>query len=110
MTKAERIFKATYFECRTHVKNWGIGRNTNGRPVGYETLITKDDESVSIRTCNAVQKFIESEKRRLERNGKFGVGTPESQECNKFALEMTQATLNNHIKHIRDFQAELKAI
>ena len=110
MTKAERIFKDTYFACRKHVRDLGMKRNPDGRPIAYDTLITKDDESVSIRTCNAVQKFIESEKRRLELNGKFGIGTPESQECNKFALEMTLATLDNHIKHIRDFQAELKAI
>ena len=92
MTKAERIFKDTYFTCRKHVKDWDMKRHPDGRPVAYDTLITKDDEDVSIRTCNAVQKFIESEKRRLELNDKFGIGTPESQERNKYALEMTDSS------------------
>lgn len=110
MTKAERIFKDTYFECRKYVKDWGIERNPDGRPVAFGTLITRDDEHASIRTCNAVQKLITSESKRLDLNDKYGVGTPESQQKNRWALEMTQATLDNQIKHIRDFQAELRAI
>ena len=108
MTKAERIFRDTYFECRRHVRNWGIERNPDGRPVAYGSLIT--EEVVSIRTCNAVQKFIDAEKRRLDMNDRYGVGTEESQRFQRQALEMTQATLENQVKRIRDFEAELKAI
>ena len=110
MTKAERIFKDTYFECRKHVKTWGVERNPDGRPVAFGSLITKDTESATIRTCNAVQKLINSEARRLDMNDRYGVGTPESQKMQRDALEMTQATLDNLIKKIRDFEAELKAI
>lgn len=108
MTKAEKIFKDTYYECRKHIRDWGIERNPDGRPVAYGSLIT--ELVVSIRTCNAVQKFIDAESRRLDLNDKYGVGTEESQRFQRLALEMTQATLDNQIKKIRDFEAELKAI
>lgn len=107
MTKAERIFKDTYFECRRHIKVHGIERNSDGRPVAYGSLITED--AVCIRTCNAVQKEIDKESHRLDMNDRLGIGTSESQKFQRLALEMTQATLDNQIKNIRDFEAWLKA-
>ena len=72
-TNAERIFEDTRWECRKHIARHGFERNPDGQAVGFIGLTT-DDESVSIRTLNAVQKFINAE---LE------------------VLEMVQATLNN---------------
>lgn len=51
MTKAEKIFKDTYYECRKHIRDWGIERNPDGRPVAYGSLIT--ELVVSIRTCRS---------------------------------------------------------
>lgn len=107
MTKAEKIFKDTYYECRKQIKAFGIQRNPDGKMVGFSGLIT--ELPVSIRTCNDVKKFIDKETKRLDRNDEFGIGTQESQEFQRLALEMTHSTLDNQIKSIRDFEKWLKS-
>lgn len=90
MTKAERIFKDTYTECRLHIKRHGYEEN-----VGFNTLIIKDTESVSTRTFNAISKLIASERKSVEISEKLGIGNAT---LNRQALDMVEATLNNNIK------------
>lgn len=107
-TKAEKIFKDTYYECLHHVRTWGLEYNTNGKPVAYGSLIT--EQAVSIRTCNDVRKYMNAENKRLDMNEKYGIRTAAEQTTRRDALKMVEATLENQIESIRKFEAELKAI
>lgn len=93
-TKAERIFKDTYTECRIHVKTWGFERSKDGTAIGFNHLAT--EELTSTRTWNAIRKLIDSEKRNLEVYRKYGFEN--SYELKRFALEMVESTLNNTIQ------------
>ena len=104
MTKAERIFKDTYTECRIYTKQWGFKYNPDGRPVGFDSVMSKDAESVCIRTLNDIQRHIDRERKNIERNKKLGVYTKERLEFLSFALEMTQVTADNNRKSIREFE------
>lgn len=96
MTKAEKIFDATYRECRIHIMNWGIpDRNPNGKMIGYSGLITK--EVTSRRTWNAIQKLIDKEWENLKRDRYLEILSAERLEALESALEMTQSSLDNEI-------------
>lgn len=94
MTKAEKIFKDTYSECRIHIRHWGVELNSDGSSIGFNFLST--EEVVCNRTCNDVQKFITKESKTLELDEKLGFDVS----FQKAALGMVQATLNNTIKAI----------
>lgn len=96
MTKAERIFKDTYTECRIHAKAWGKQYNPDGSAVGFSGLIT--EEVTCKRTWNAIQKRIESEKKVLEFDKKYGILDKERLDLLEYAIEMVQSTLNNEMK------------
>lgn len=61
MTKAERIYKSTRFECKHHISVFGLDFNPNGKAVGFNNLIT--EEAISVRTINAVEKELEKDKK-----------------------------------------------
>ena len=90
MTKAEKIFNATYTDCRLHIKRHGYEEN-----VGFNALTMKDDETVCTRTINAISKLIASERKSIEISEKLGIGNTA---LNRQALNMVEATLNNVIK------------
>jgi len=108
MTKAEKIFKDTYFECMKHIRDWGLEYNENGTPIGYTGLITQ--ETVSTRTCNAVRKEAEKESKRLDMNEKYEIRTAEQQKDRREALKMVEQTIKNQEKSIKEFNDWLKAI
>ena len=93
MTKAERIFRDTYTECRLHVKAWGVERNANGKAIGFASLAT--EEVTCRRTWNEIQRFIDREKKDIEMCKKLDI---EINPVREFALEMVQETLNNYIE------------
>ena len=107
MKKAEKIFKDTYYECLQDIRAWGIRYNPNGKAVGFTGLIT--EEVVSIRTCNDFRKYMDAESKRIDMTIKYGVRTAEEMQERRDALVMVEATLDNQIEHIRDFNAWLKA-
>lgn len=90
MTKAERIFNATYTDCRLHIKIHGYEEN-----VGFNALTMNDDESVCNRTFNAISKLIASERKSIDVAEKLGIGNTT---LSRQALNMVEATLNNAIK------------
>lgn len=90
MTKAERLFKKNYYACKRHVEYHGF----NG--IGFATLECEDDDLLPTRTLNDIQKYIDSERKHLERCIQFGVG--ENIEFKMQALEMLQITLDNQRK------------
>ena len=98
MTKAEKIFKDTYTECRLHVRTWGCERN-NGKAIGFNRLAT--EEVTCRRTWNAIQKMIDNERRNFELDRRLGI---EVSEVREVGLEMVQETLNNVIRSEEEFQ------
>ena len=90
MTKAERIFKETYSECRTHIKIWGYKENS-----GFNRMAYKDNETFSKRTANAVQKLIDNERKRLELAKEIDALPIDRIAFMEQALKMVQVTLNN---------------
>lgn len=106
MTKAEKIFKDTYTECRKNAKSWGFRYNPDGRPVGFNSLVT--EEVVYTRTLNDVQKFIDRERKDLARDEKLNVLDADRLNLLKYALDMVQVTLDNNRKSNEDFERMLK--
>lgn len=103
MTKAEKIFTDTRFECRQHIKTWGYEEN-----VGFNRLTTED--LISIRTCNDVQKIIDSKRHGIQIDRKLNVSTPEKLDEEESIINMVQITLSNSRKNIEKFNEELKTI
>ena len=100
MTKAERIYRDTKYECRKHVETWGYNPDTDG---GFNRLIYKDSETVSTRTVNAVDVLLKRDKRLLENDVKNEIGTPEENNFKEKVLIMVRGTLNNHNRHHTNF-------
>lgn len=110
MTKAERIFNDTRFECLKHMNAFGYEENKDGSAVGFNGLICKDTESVSMRTINAIAKILESKKRGLTIDKKLKIIDGERADREERLLKMIESTLNNNRKSIEDFKAELKIL
>ena len=106
MTKAERIFRDTYAECRKNARSWGFRYNPDGRPVGFNGLIT--EEVVYVRTLNSVQKFIDRESKNLDRYEKLNVLDADRLNFLRYALGMVQTTLDNNRKSNEDFERMLR--
>lgn len=110
MTKAERIFTATRYECKKHIEDWGYQINPNGTAVGYNGLTYKDNETISMRTINAVAALLASKRKYLVLDQKLGVITAEQTEKETQILNMVESTLNSSRKSIEDFNKMLKEI
>ena len=98
MTKAEKIFHKTYYECLHYVRHWGLLINNDGSVAGYNKLISEHGESVCMRTCNDFRKYMNSEHRLLDLMEKYGIRTKAELQERRDALRMVQSTLNNQIK------------
>lgn len=93
-TKAEKIFKDTYTECRVHAKTWGFEYNANGKIIGFNKLAT--EEVTCKRTTNAIQALLNGERKNLEIYRKYGMEKEKYEFLSK-ALDMVQSTLENHM-------------
>jgi hypothetical protein len=89
---------------------FGYEENKNGSAVGFNGLIYKDTESISMRTINAIAKILESKKRALVFDKKIGILAEERAEREEKLLKMVESTLNNSRKNIEAFKSELNAI
>ena len=98
MTKAERIFRNTLYECISHIRIWGLEYNPDGSVVSFNGLIGAYNESIPTRTCNDVRKQINSEKKRIELVVKYKVRTPEEMQYRVDALKMVEAAVDNQLK------------
>lgn len=106
MTKAEKIFKDTYQACRKHLRDFGYEYNPNGKPVSFGSLIT--EEATSTRTWNAIQKYIDSERRNLKEMKELEILEPEKIKLYETALEMVQVTLDTQRANWKAFLESLK--
>ena len=103
MTKAEKIYNATRFDCKRHISNWGYEEN-----IGFNGLSTEGP--VSIRTCNDIQKILDSKFRGIEIDRKLGISTEGKLGAEENVLRMVQATLDNNRKSVASFNESLKSI
>lgn len=93
-TKAERIFRSTYAASRNHIRAWGYTENS-----AWTRMETRDDEVLTMRTVNAIQKLIDRENRKIEFFEKQGIAD-EREVLSRQALEMVQNTLDNERERI----------
>lgn len=98
MTKAERIYQSTRWECKKHVETWGRKENDGG----FNGLIT--EEITSTRTTNQIQKLIENGRRLAKIDLKLNIFNKEEYDSEMKILDMVQDTLNNQIKNNRKFE------
>lgn len=100
MTKSEKIFKDTYYACLRHLEQHGKEYNSNSKPVGFTNLIS--DSALYKYTFDCVQKHINTRRKEINIAQKYGVYTQEKYDNYVYALDMTQVTLDNNIKHFKD--------
>ena len=90
MTKAERIYKATRFECKKHIEVWGYEEN-----VGFNTVKYDDNETVCKRTLNDMKYYLERARKNLAIDIKLGVLTNEQAQLEEKILNMVEKTIEN---------------
>lgn len=108
-TKAERIFQVTYVQCKRQMEAFGKEYNPNGRPISFGSVCCDDNESVSIRTLNDIQKFIDNRKGLLALDRKYGVQTEEEISDKEYILEAVQVAADSNRKSLEDFAAKLNS-
>ena len=86
-TKAERIFNQTMIDSRNHIKTWGY----NGE--NWSRLSYGDNERVSIRTLNVMDKLAASEARKINDFERFEICDAEQIKRYRDALTMTVKTI-----------------
>jgi hypothetical protein len=94
MTKAERIFKETRWECRRHINTWGF------EEIGFNAVATKDNESVSTRTLNDLDKVYNKAVKSLMTDYKLGVIDKEKATKEAQILKMVRLTIDNERKNL----------
>ena len=95
MTKAERIYNATRFECKKHIDAWGYEINPNGKSVGFTSLICRDDERVCKRTVNAVSAILASERKINEMDLRLNIISENEFEKTEQIFNMIESTIEN---------------
>lgn len=90
MTKAEKIFKDTYYSCKQYVKSWGVDEAAKS---GFARLST--EELTSTRTWNEIQRYIDREKRDIKLDLDLNILTVNEATILEAAINMVQATLDN---------------
>jgi len=110
MTKAERIFKDTRTTCMIHITDWGYKTNPDESAIGFGRLLSGDNESICIRTINAVEKILKRKREILALDLKLGVVTAERLEKETEILNMVESTIKNSHQNIEEFNNELKNI
>lgn len=91
MTKAERIFNDTRYECLKHITTWGYEVNPDGTACGFSGLIHKDTELICMRTIKDITKILASKRKFLKTCEKLG--KPNEREAQ--ILNMVESTLHN---------------
>ena len=90
MTKAQRIFSETRFDCKEHISHWGFDG------IGFNRLSYRNDESICTRTLNAVERELKRAEKNLCLDRELGVGTEEKNSLEEKILKMVRVTLENN--------------
>ena len=86
-TKAERIYKDTYYACKRHIETWGFDG------AGFNRMAT--DEAVYQRTVNEIKRLIKADVTDNKMAYKYGIITREEAEKRVEIIKMVIATLKN---------------
>lgn len=100
MTKAERLFAETRYECKTYLNNWGYKLNEDGTPISYARVGSTDDDYVCTRTLNEMMKLLEKGRKHIERCKEHGIYDDDKYEFETQLHNMIEATIRNHRKII----------
>lgn len=92
-TKAERIYRDTRSECKSHIKAWGYQEGT-----GFTGLATREDDHICKRTLNAIQKLLDNDRAWLKVDRELGVSSEEEATEKEHLYNMIQATLDNEAR------------
>ena len=95
MTKAERIFKETRYQCLKEVNAWGF------EEVGFNNICARDDKEsvISTRTLNDLDKLYERAVKMLAMDYKLGVLDKEKATKEAQVLRKVRLTLDNARKN-----------
>jgi hypothetical protein len=102
MTKAERIYNATRYECKKHIEDWGYQTNPDGSSIGYGSVICRDDESVCTRTLNEIEKILINKRNGELLNLKLGIHDSTRFEKENQILNMIESTIRNNRKALAE--------
>ena len=103
MTKAERIYNATRYECKKHIEDWGYQTNPDGTAIGYGTVISNDDECVCARTLNAIEKILNNKRSWEAQFLATGIHSAERFEQETQILNMIETTIRNNREALKAF-------
>lgn len=105
MTKAERIYKDTRYECKKHVEYWGLGRDDNGKIIGFNSVAVKSNERVSTRTINDLRKWLEADRKQIMRWLEMGIINGDEYATRLETAAMVEQTINNTMDWIAEGRA-----
>lgn len=97
MTKAERIYKDTRYECMRHIEAFGLGRDDKGKIIGFTNVALKDNESISTRTINDLRKCLEADRKQIMRWLMNGLIDGDEYALRLETAAMVEQTINNSI-------------
>ena len=87
MTKAERIYKDTKYNCKKHIESFGFDN------VGFNRMSTED--LVYKRTANEIKKMIEREYKNTITDFELNIITEEEASLEIKTIKMVELTLAN---------------
>ena len=94
MTKAERIFRETRYQCLMDIKKRGYEES------GYHTVIDRKETAISTRTMNDLDKIYDRAVRDLVMDYKLGVLDKENATLEAQTLRKVRITLDNARKNL----------
>ena len=103
MTKAERIYKATRYECKRSWETFGYSECKNGKAVGFNMVHHEDDESICTRTLNEVATFLRSAYKMLEMDKMLKIVNKDQYMKELQILKMVESTIENSREHIANW-------
>jgi len=101
MTKAERIYYATRYECKKHIENWGYQTNPDGTSIGFGTVISNDDECICTRTLNAIEKVLNKKRNWETQFLTTGIHDAERFEKEMQIMNMIETTIRNNKESLK---------
>ena len=105
MTKAERIYKDTRYECMKHIEYWGLGRDNNGKIIVFNSVAVKSNERVSTRTINDLRKWLEADRKQIMRWLDMGIINGDEYATRLETAAMVEQTINNTMDWIAEGRA-----
>ena len=100
ITKAERIYKQTRYDCMQHISTCGYNENPDHTAIGFSGLSYDNNECVSTRTVNAVNEILKKERENLKIDQELGLLNKKEAEKEIQILNMIESTIKNQYKNL----------